>query len=71
MFMLKGTCKYIYHNVMHIRNDKIIVELFPKDCKFTYTQGFLYRVNFNGGTLYLDEYDFHKYFEIEMLAKDE
>jgi hypothetical protein len=56
---------------MHIRNDKIIVELFPKDCKFTYTKGFLYRVSFNGGTLYLDEYDFHKYFEIEMLAKDE
>ena len=69
--MIRGTCKYIYHNVLSIRNDKAIVELFPKNCKFSYTKGFLYRISFDGGTLYLDEKDFHRYFKIIALKKDD
>ena len=69
--MLRGTCRYIYHNVMTIRGGDKIIELFPHNCSFSYTKGFLYKVKFDSGVMYLNEYDFHRYFEIEMLAKDD
>jgi hypothetical protein len=65
---MRGTCKYIYPNVLRIKNN-IMIELFLGTHNFTY-YGSLYNIEIPNGHIYMSEYDFHKYFSVESIVGD-